>query len=290
MILDSRQSGYEKYIVGEDFAPRYKKFKNDVFKKYGKPFGDLDSLEKSQLEQDPVLGPQYREFDLIRSRAMRDVEGFEDKGARSRTERRRIQSDAQSQTRAVLSRDIFNLIDTLGHPNLGRYVDEDGKKISIRGKLFEFVDTVSDINNRAEGRKYQLQRDLGFDLPFVPDPKSEFDKILNVWYGVYRKHEEVIALRDERVPSIGWRGEQLEGGLDWDAVDAEHEAFRDSLSESQQKQLDLYIYRNTDPLVWEIKELAFDKPPDFQKTEETNAKLFQSINELRTRFQSMIAR
>ena len=286
MILDSRQSGYEAFIVGEDFAPRYKKFKNDVYKKFGKPFGDLDTLAKSQLEKDPVLGPQYREFDLIRSRAMRDVEGFEDKGARSRTERRRIQSDAQSQARAVLGRDIFDLIDTLGHPRLGRYVDEDGGKISIRSRLFEFVDTVSDINNTAEGRKYQLQRDLGFDLPFVHDPKSEFDKILNVWYSVYRKHEVVIPLRDERVPSTPWRGEQLEGSLDWDAIKAEHKAIYNSLTVPQQKQLNDYLARNDDELVYRIKQLAFDKPPDFQKTEVTNIVLFQKINVLRNQYQA----
>ena len=290
MTLDSRQSGYEKYIVGEDFAPRYKKFKNDVYKKFGKPFGDLDTLAKSQLEKDPVLGPQYREFDLIRSRAMRDVDGFEDKGARSRTERRRIQSDAQSQTRAVLSRDIFNLIDTLGDPNRGGYVDETGKKISIRDRLFEFIDTVSNINNEAEGRKYQLQRDLEFDLPFVPDPKSEFDKVLNEWYRIYRKHEKVIPLRDTRDPNIAWRAEQVEGGLDWDAIRPEQKALFNSLTEPQQKQLNEYLARNDDELVWHIKQLAFKDPPDFQKTEITNKDLFKEINALRVRYQSTIAR
>ena len=290
MTLDSRQSGYEKFIVGEDFAPRYKKFKNDVYKKFGKPFGDLDTLAKSQLEKDPVLGPQYREFDLIRSRAMRDVDGFEDKGARSRTERRRIQSDAQSQTRAVLSRDIFNLIDTLGDPNRGGYVDETGKKISIRARLFEFIDTVSNINNEAEGRKYQLQRDLEFDLPFVPDPKSEFDKVLNEWYRIYRKHEKVIPLRDTRDPNIAWRAEQVEGGLDWDAIRPEQKALFNSLTEPQQKQLNEYLARNDDELVWNIKQLAFKDPPDKQKTEVTNKQLFNAINALRVRYQSTIAR
>ena len=78
--------------------------------------------------------------------------------------------------------------------------------------------------------------------------------------------------------------------LNWDAIRPEQKALYNSLTESQQKQLNDYLARNDDELVWHIKQLAFKDPPDFQKTEITNKQLFNAINALRVKYQSPIAR
>tara|TARA_R100001143_G_scaffold56135_1_gene52685 strand:- start:438 stop:1574 length:1137 start_codon:yes stop_codon:yes gene_type:complete len=291
MTLDSRQSGYENFIVGEDFAPRYKKFKNDVYKKFGKPFGDLDSLAKSQLEKDPVLGIEYAQLDAIRSRATINTEGFEDKGAMSRAERRQINAEADSQKRAVLQNDIFAVIDKLGNPNKypgGKYnVNEQGvlvgsdEGLEIDNLLWNFRNIVSDINNRAEGRKYQLQRGLNFDL-YVPDPKSEFDKILNEYYRIYDKHKEYIGVEDYRTESQPWISVPREGSMNWDAINQERKGFANSLSDSQRKQLAQYIYNYDDALVREIKNLVDKKDSKGKSLNE--AQLFVAINTLRNQY------
>jgi len=116
----------------------------------------------------------------------------------------------------------------------------------------------------------------------VPDPKSEFDKILNEYYRIYDKHKEYIGVEDYRTESQPWISVPREGSMNWDAINQERKAFVNSLSDSQQTQLSQYIYNYDDALVREIKKLVDKKDSKGKSLNE--AQLFVAINTLRNQY------
>jgi hypothetical protein len=222
--------GTSEFIGGRGYEQGKKQLLEDAsWDRFGKPYSDLNLLERDTLKRDPEIGPQLLEFDLYRAKDGSNYAGYNVTKAAQKEKKVRLNQTALD----VLVQDMNDKSKV--HAGNEAWA-------GVRDILKEFSAAVKDNEteefyaNKGHRSKFRMTGYIG------KEPTNDFDRMLNDWYLLYDKHT---------------KGTQQ---LDWKLLEKAQKAFIANLSPELAGQLQEWRNRESGvPGVEELKELLGPK-------------------------------
>ena len=215
---------------------------------FGKPYAELNMLERHQLKTSSDVAEQLYEYDLLSAKRGNAYAAYivTNNAARNDTQRR---------TKTALDEFVKNMLD----PEQVHTIRENGTRGHFNG-VYSILSNLRTAVRDAEDEQYismkEYRKNNGINNYVGKEPTNDFDRMLNAWYDLYEKYEKPA------------------GGLQWDeyndrtgakvpGLESAQEAFIKNLSPQLAADLKTWRERYAEvPGVQEILDLPFTKRID----------------------------
>ena len=244
--------GGTEFIGGRAYeAGKPQLFDEKANELFGKPYADLNMLERHQLKTSSDVAEQLYGYDLESAKRGNSYAAYIVTNNASR-------NDTQRRTKTALDEFIKNMYD----PEQVHTKLSDGSYGSYNG-VYSIVNNLRTAVRDAEDEQYismkEYRKSHGINSYVGKEPTNDFDRMLNAWYELYEKYEKPAGglQWDDYVPRSSVSGATSPGLV------TVQEAFIKKLPPTLAADLKIWRERYVGvPGVQELRDLTFTKRID----------------------------